>query len=344
MRRLCLTFFALLVVLTGGQSASAQALPREPAATRFASYNIQWFSEDSNPGRLLNLKTIIERLDAQVICLQEIQSKKALEQIFNQDWQIAIADLPTEDQETAVVVKKPLKLIESGLIFTTKDLDYAFPGGRDVMRAVVETPSGEKFTVYSIHAKSRRGGRIPTDLQRQMAAGMLSSYIKWKGEPNVVVAGDFNDSPYDLSLNILETGILNSTPGALPADATPNLINLFESIYSNDGVSIGLQDKYEGTDMIPRVNGAAAENEKFRGKVYRYPQDLAVTQTLFDQILVSTELKKKFANKVGIYSRAEALRGTLGRVRRDNATGVTTYLEKGSLASDHLPVFADFNL
>ena len=86
------------------------------------------------------------------------------------------------------------------------------------------------------------------------------------------------------------------------------------------------------------VKDARSENERTRGIEYKYPDDLKVTQVLFDQILISPSLAKE-ASKAQIYSGIDALRGTPSRTTRDAAGA--KYTEKGSRTSDHLPVFVD---
>jgi endonuclease/exonuclease/phosphatase family metal-dependent hydrolase len=319
--------------------ASASANRPQTGDMRVMTYNIEWFSEDANPFRIEKLKSILEATNPTVVAVQEVQSKAALAQIFGNDWTIAIKDDPAEFQETGVVVRKPYEVVESDTVFKDPGLDFAFPGGRNIFRAVVKAPSGELTTFYSVHWKSRGGGRIHTDFQREAAAGMLAAYIKGKKEPNVVVLGDFNDCPDDVSVNVLETGNILAA-GGRPEKRDSLLINLCEPLYDVDAITHGLSALYQGGDAPAAVvKGAKDQNEKLRGKDYNYPGDVHIEQILFDQILVSPALAKRTAPAV-IFTSREALEGRTGTTRRD-ADGKATYEEKGTRASDHLPVYAD---
>lgn len=321
---------------------AGQAQSTSNGTVRVMNYNIQWFSENADPGRIANIKSILDQVKPQIVAVQEIESRAALRQIFDDQWEIAMVDDRKEAQEVGIAVRKPFKLVSSGLIFDTPSLDFAFPGRRDVMRAVIEAPNGKQFSVYSLHMKSRRGGRIETDPQREMAASLLAAYLITQKDEKAVVMGDLNDSPDDRSVNILETGDLRAKGGKAES-ANPLLVNLMDELYRTDHVSIGLDRRWLGDPIEPVVEGAYAENERLRGTVHTFPQDVKVTQILFDQILVSANLAPNVQGKATIFSGEAALRGNRGRTNVGE-DGTVTYTEKGSQASDHLPVYADIRI
>lgn len=324
--------FPLAVLLVVGVGGALGLAPRRAETMRVAAYNIEWFSEDANPGRVENLKSVVANLRADVISLEEVQSRKALAQIFGDEWEIGIADLPEEDQEEAIAVRKPHRLVSSELVFRDKGLDFGFPGGRDVLRSVVETSGGARLVFYSVHMKSRSGGRLKTDVQRQQGCGLLAAYIRGRRETSAIVLGDFNDAPEDTSLAILSTGDLMAKAGDHAKG--PLLVNPFQDLYTKDYVTFGLPPEASS----PVVPLARSENERTRDIDYRYPQDLKVTQTLMDQILHSPGM----TGTAGVYVAADALRGTAGRTRRTDAG--TEYTVKGTRASDHLPVTLDLTI
>lgn len=310
---------------------------------RVATYNIEWFGEEANPARVANLKSVIKSIDANVVGMQEIASKKALTQVFDDEWQLGIKDDPADYQEPAIAVKKPLVLESYGLVFPGPALDYAFPNARDVLRAVVATPSGQRFTCYVVHLKSRRGGRANTDPQREMATGLIAAYIAGRPEERyALVMGDMNDAPDDRSVNILETGDLLASGGRPERRAKTLMVNPMEPLYDQDAVTYGVNDRFNGTELEARVEGAKAENEKFRGQNPNYPADYRVTQTLLDQILVTPGLAQRMVGGATIYGGIDALRGRGGRTTL--VDGKPDYVEKGDLASDHLPVVVEFSL
>lgn len=307
-------------------------------SARFATYNIQWLSEDAHPDRVNRLKNIFRSVNADVIGLQEISSRKALEQFFDSNYTIAIMDEVDEDQEVALVVRKPYRVESYTTLFRGKELDFPFPGKRDVLWAVVVGPTGEKFSVYVLHNKSRGGGRMNTDPQRQMAMGMLAAWIAQRPKEHHVVLGDLNDAPDDVSVNILETGNL-AVEGGRVSSSKPLMVNLMEPLYDKDYVTLGLNKVYQDQPLEPIMNRAKSENERFRGKEYRFPDDVLTEGVLFDQILVSPGLAPRAATPM-IFSGKDALEGTTGRTSK-NAEGRAVYTEKGTGASDHLPVFVD---
>lgn len=337
-----LSVIAAIALIAGGQFAYSKNAKKSlgPIDIRVAAYNIGWYSENSNPKRNENLKSVISNLKAEVIALEEIQSRAALSQIFDNNWQIGIADEESEDQEVAIAVKKPNKLISSELIFKGEKFDYAFPGKRDLLRSVVELPNGTQLVFYTVHMKSRSGGRLQTDAQREMGAGLIAGYIAGQKDENSIVLGDFNDSPSDRSLSIFETGNLKAEAGH-DGRKGPFLANLFEDLNDKDAVSFDLYSYYTDEDLEPYIKGAKADNDRLRGKEFRFPQDVKVPQILFDQILVSPRLA--IGAKAGVYAKADALRGDPGKQTR-NAEGRAVYRYKGSLASDHLPVYADLTV
>lgn len=75
-------------------------------------------------------------------------------------------------------------------------------------RVRIATYNIENLQTEVHHAKSRFGGRHTTDPRREGAARRLVHKLEraYHDEPYVLV-GDFNDSPDDRSLNILEAGL-----------------------------------------------------------------------------------------------------------------------------------------
>lgn len=313
-------------------------MPTKPqGAVRLMVYNLEWWNDQVSPERVQNLKRIFDDIQPDVVAFAEVQNLASLRKFLGDEWQIAMEDAEDEAQETAVAVRKPLQLKAFRLLFPDPRRDFAFPGRRDVMESTVETPSGEVLRVYSNHWKSRRGGRLQTDPQRIAAAEYTAAYLLKNRIENAVFMGDLNDTPDDQSLQILESGDSKAKGGS--PDRHRVLVNLMEGLYDRDGVTIGLAELYRGQPVAPFVAGAKADSERLRGVDYRFPQDVRVTQTLFDQILVSPPLAKRVKGDPIIYANPVALAGTRSRVQVTDA-GVQ-YTQQGSRVSDHLPVFVD---
>lgn len=336
--------FAFAAFAVASLAFAQTPVPNKPSDhTRLMTYNIQWFHKGVSDGRITNLKSTLKSVNPDIVGVQEVEGRTALKRVFDNDWQIGIADLPDEFQEVGIAVKRPYQLVSYELEFTGKPLDYAFPGHRDVLRAVIKMPSEKELIVYVHHMKSRSGGRMQTDPQRQMAAGMLASYIKWRGDQNVIVMGDMNDAPNDRTANILESGDVNAKAG--DEKDFRLLANITQELAEKDYITFDLHSLYFGEPGVKAiVSGAKADNDRLRDRDYRFPQDVKVPQAFFDQIFCSPNIYARGANAF-VYDGEDALRGLGGRVKvsEDPNTGARTveYLEEGTRASDHLPVYAD---
>ena len=330
--------FVLSLSILGACSRIGQAdQTRTQNSLRIATYNIQWFSEEANPDRISNIRAVFKDLAPDLVAFQEVQSLKAAKQIFDESYEIGMLDAPDEQQECGLAVKKPSVLVSTEAVFPEQNLDDAFPGRRDVIRCVVQTPNEKQLIVYVVHMKSRRGGRMQTDSRRQMACSLLAAYIRGRSEEkNVVVLGDFNDNPRDVSLNILESGDLMAK-GGTNQSSQRLLVNLSDPLADRDYVTEGVSPN-DLSKGLPIVSGASADNDRLRDKDYQFPQDVKVTQILFDQILVSHSLFL-LTSGAHIYAGTRAMAGSLGRTQVTDA-GVE-YLEKGDRASDHLPTYCD---
>ncbi|MBL1150366.1 MAG: hypothetical protein AKCLJLPJ_02257 [Fimbriimonadales bacterium] len=308
-------------------------IPEKQSGLRIATYNIAWMGEGMTPERVANLRSVLANLKADIVAVQEAESLKAMRRVFGREWQIAMLNDPSELQELALAVRLPSKVLSRSMVFPDSSLDDAFPGKRDVLRVVVRPPSGNDIVFYVVHMKSRRGGRIETDPQRIKACALLASRLEKSKDERIVVLGDFNDYPDDRSVNILETGDPNAR-GEMEERPGRLFINLAEDLAKRECVSLELHARFRGRPMQPVVYGARWDNNRLRGVKYRFPDDVNVTQALFDQILISHSLKDAVIGRPFVYAGADALRGAEAR-RLEGGR------QEGSLASDHLPVCVD---
>ena len=332
-KRVWKTYFAPLILLL------FFACGPQPAEIKIATYNIYWLDDGISAARQERLQTVINELDADIIGFQEIQSKSALERILPDDYTIGMRDDPEELQELAIAVREPYEITDLKMVFPEKVHDHAFPRKRDLLQAYVEG-YGRRLIVLIHHAKSRSGGRAKTDARREASAARIMNHLASRVKHDyIVLLGDFNDNPDDRSLNILEYG----NPDALGGkdDNMPDtfLFNTTESLLDSNYCSYGynyLYDKIESDTFDPMVQGARAENNKWRGIDHDFMRDVKVKAILFDQILVSQNLKDHVLSS-GIFTHAEAVRGTRSRIRFSD--GEIVYTTRGDFASDHVPVW-----
>lgn len=310
----------------------------EVGTIRVASWNTGWLLEATDAERLRNINSVVRSLQPHILGLQEIESRAALRRVLPAEYEIAMVDDPEEDQELALAVRKPATVVgKAQMLFADAKHDYAFPSRRDLLKVHIRSPDGQDIYCYVVHYKSRGGGRLETDPSRVAASRLILDYLRSRTERNVIVLGDFNDTPGDTSVDILESGRYD---GKLKGETF--LVNLMQPFYDEDFVTQGYFRLYRGTPKKPIVRGAKADNDRLRGTDYLFPRDVKVTQALFDQILVSKHLSSG-VDQAAIYFGKNALTGSESDVRRDKE-GVATINRQGTLASDHLPVYADINL
>lgn len=308
----------------------------EAGTIRVATWNIGWLLEGTGEERLRNVKSVVESLRPHILAVQEVESRVALRQALPPDYEIAMADDPLEDQELALAVRKPAVIVgKAEMLFADAKHDYAFPSRRNLLKVRVKIGSRDIYC-YVAHYKSRGGGRLETDPSRVAASRFILDYLRSRKDRNVVVLGDFNDTPGDESVDILESGNYDGKQ-----NGESYLVNLMQPFYDDDYVTQGYFRMYRGAATEPIVRGAKADNDRLRGTDYLFPRDVNVTQALFDQILVSPSLSVR-ATDAAIYFGKNALSGRESDVKR-NKEGVATINRHGTLASDHLPVYADFN-
>jgi hypothetical protein len=174
-----------------------------------------------------------------------------------------------------------------------------------------------------VHLKSRVGGRNTTQFQRVEGARKIVNAIetRFDGKP-LVIGGDWNDNPDDISLNILETGDPNAAFGPPKATDPVFLINLMEPLLNAGHVSHGKSESHiQPNGKINTIDAnSRTRNKNGLGK------NTNTGAILFDQILVSDELHAfHIADSARIFDGGIALQGG------------------ANAASDHLPVLAKFN-
>lgn len=301
---------------------------------RVATYNIKFLDAGKLPdegNRQDKLRQVLELLEADVIGMQEIDDRAALEAVFSPiDWHLIIDDDSGNTQDLALAVRRPLEVIGVSPDLDAGDDEFLFaheantwfPKNRDVLAVRVRVPGEDtEFTVMVHHAKSRFGGRASTDFRREGASERMVQLLETDfHEDAFILLGDFNDAPDDRSLNILETGDPNATAG--PEEiAGPFLVNLTEPLYAQGHVSFGRKSNDVHNGQINTVDpGARDRNNQLRGT------DAHTGDQLFDQILVPPQMLERYvAGSAAVFD-----------------VGLAAIGNNTNRASDHLPVFADF--
>jgi endonuclease/exonuclease/phosphatase family metal-dependent hydrolase len=310
----------------------------QPHSARVMTYNVQFFNTEAAnyPPRVDRLRQILSDIGPDVVAIEEVEDRAAMHLVFPPDqWQILMDDDSVDKQDTAIAVRRPWSITNAPADLDADDPQFLAPGDavesyfpirRDALFAQVATPGGDPaFTVVAVHAKARVGGRTNTDPRRIGASRFLLDQFRTrlKGQ-NIVLMGDFNDSPDDVSLNILETGDPNAPAGANPWPSD-YMVNLLQPLWEKGQVTEGASDR-----RLDRKTGlvnnsypdARSRNNNARGR------NAGTGPIMFDQILVSKALAPGSNPEPGkIYLKPIALTGP----------GYTR-------PSDHLPVYADIKI
>ena len=225
-----------------------KARPKTKGALRFATYNAEnLFDRKDDPNqsgeyddikeatseaRLKAVAKAIRELDADVLCLQEIESKECLEWFrdtylkgMGYDY-VASEDVSYyRGVEQSVLSRVPIvrAQVSSGQDLVISDMEsrrtpdeakrlggeWAKPGGklpdvfqRSPLKVDLKTKDGYEFTVFVVHLKA---GAF--DHQRELEALQTEQFVeamlKENPDANVAVLGDFNSQPNAMSAKVL---------------------------------------------------------------------------------------------------------------------------------------------
>lgn len=305
-----------------------------------ATYNIKFLDAEKLPTqgeRETRLETVIEQLNADVIGLQEINDRDALAAVFDtNEWALIIDDDSGDAQDLAIAVRKSSLTVsgvnpdmdadDDNFLFPSSTDNTGFPRRRDVLAVQLNVKNeNASFVLLVHHAKARIGGRANTTRRRVAAAQELVRKMEQRfDETDFILVGDFNDTPDDASLNVLETGDPNAST---EMENSPGefLINLTEPAWAAGYITHGFNTRHvEGDRLVPIDSGARLRNFELRNSNDRpRSRDL---RNLLDQILIPSRMLPRY-----VVGSAQVFDGT-----------VAVEGPKKERPSDHLPVWAMF--
>jgi len=301
---------------------------------RIATWNVKAFGREGpvEPARLQRARAVIERLDADVVAVQEMESRAAMELLFPPDqWQNVIDDDNADGLQLALAVRRPLIVAtrdgdldadDEDYLFPGQEFDWVFPYRRDVLVAAIRVPGRElPFGVMVVHQLSRNRGRAASNERRVGASTELALRLKERFSRSAyVLLGDFNDNPDDQSLNILEQGNPDA-PFEVENRADALLTNLAEELLAAGQVSWGRDEQDVREGRIDTIDPASRSRNASLRRTDEHTGDI-----LFDQLLVSQVMLPAYvAGSVRVFDDPVAVEGGWDHC-----------------PSDHLPVYADF--
>jgi endonuclease/exonuclease/phosphatase family metal-dependent hydrolase len=198
-----------------------------------------------------------------IICLQEIESEKVLKdlaagQLAKQHYRwIALGGPVGSAIKCGFLSRYPFVSIRAHSLSDA----WGYGAGRDILEGTFdlgskagmpEDPSkavvNNLLTVFVCHWKSRKEGAAETEAARIGASRLVAARLKEIGETdpgrNIVICGDFNESPDEFS----------RAAGKYPTGLMPDYAEFFE-----DRTNTGLYPSPDWFDKVLRVSGSPAK-------------------------------------------------------------------------------------
>jgi len=294
------SILAFLSVITGcehPEESSPKSDIENNMPIKVATWNVEHLAFPSNTGckprseqDILNLKEYAKSLDANIIGLQEVASKKALNAIFpEKDWQIIMSDradspsyecrgngLTSTQQKVAFAVHKSISVIE---VNNNNQFNLEMPGLRNGLAIKVNTPLGNT-EILNVHLKS---GCFVDDYSQSdrkacqvfaKQAPIIDSWLEQReiaGTPYIML-GDFNHR-------------LASSENKLFKVLDNNSNNKISSMHLTTQKLIGCHPRYPAPIDHIIIGGNADFSEK-SAKVHNY-KDMNEDAMLSDHCAVS---------------------------------------------------------
>ncbi|TAH34456.1 MAG: endonuclease/exonuclease/phosphatase family protein [Planctomycetota bacterium] len=195
--------------------AAAAATAQAPAA-RVATWNLEnlydvfddpWTQDEitqpqyASEGRLQRLAQVIRDLDADVLCVQEVENRYVLEKFVQEHLSgSGYAVVQFEGNDGRGIDVALLSRLPVGPVTSYRHVEFTGAGGRkqrflrDLLRVRIGAPLNAD--VYVVHLKSQIGGDEADAVraaEAQAAAAILAGELQSDAGYRALVAGDFND-------------------------------------------------------------------------------------------------------------------------------------------------------
>ena len=178
----------------------------------------------------------IQRLNADVYALQEIDDLEALEELDEilTNYTSYVVPENYNNLTLAYLVKNDIKVINYISIYASSSYNSMFAGRPPLLIELIH--SGMTYYLINVHLKCCGDGTINTadysdeEYRRLQAVNQLKTYIDSYLPENVIVLGDYNDLLEDNIYNNVFQSILDDTENYLFADLP--ILNLPTSQWS----------------------------------------------------------------------------------------------------------------
>jgi predicted extracellular nuclease len=197
--------------------------------------------------KLINLSSVIMSMNRgkgpDLLGLCEVENKSVIESLLdylNPGYEILHIDSPDgRGIDNALIYKKDL----FSLVYSSADtVDLGEENTRSILHGRFKLKNDAVISVYVNHWPSRRGGEA-SELKRIKAAETLRKSIKNNDKKDyLIIMGDFNDEPENISVD----SVLN----AGPYSARKDLINLAYDLSISGEGSYKYRDTWNMLDQI----------------------------------------------------------------------------------------------
>jgi len=235
----------------------------------------EW-TEERFEKKMFNMARVIRSMNdnrgPDIIGFAEVENQKVLELMVEKhladlNYQIVYKESPDNRGIDVGLIFKKDKFTFLSMSADTVVLSDKYPT-RLILNANIVTKSKDTLHIFANHWPSRRGGSDASEKNRVAAAQTLKNKIDElftkSGKANIIVFGDFNDEPADVSIK--ET--LNAQPltcselKKLPKGYTKSLYNLAFNKKMNGGGSYKYQSEWDMIDQII-ISGNLLTNKAF---------------------------------------------------------------------------------
>ncbi|ELA7337578.1 MULTISPECIES: endonuclease/exonuclease/phosphatase family protein [Vibrio] len=330
-----LLYFSSLFLIISTKFVRAEPSDTDTLTFSVATYNVKFLSACMQKERQKNFQQVVDHLEGvDIVALQEVRDRFAAEYYFDPEkWVIILDDDSTDDMNLAFAVRKGVDYtLASGAVKNADSiLDFVFDkhnpnfiDERRVLKLIVSTDAGGVL-VLNHHAKSRYSGRLDTETTRVNASLDILDFIDSSSYDQVVLLGDFNDTPDDASLNTLEAGAFS--PQTLENVPGSYFVNLSEPLVAQNKVSYGLKSNAKTDALIELVDPVVPDSRQTN--LDNYAASAEVTHGMYDQILATPAFISAYNNQKYAYT-FEEIAAVVGN--------------EDTRASDHIPVIATFGI
>ncbi len=259
---------------------------------------LQW-TQERYEAKQLNLAKVVEAMQfPSLLGMTEIENDKVLQDLVNQsvmknsDYKFVHFESPDERGIDVALLYKTAD-------FTVKNSAYIrikMPNSSDKTRDILQVTGalkGQPLTVFVNHFPSRRGDKGDSEDKRIYVAEQLRKAVDdvFKKDKNmgVVVMGDFNDAPSDISMSqtlkaqewtqstTTETPILYNLAAPIDINTEGSIYYKGWSVFDQIIVSNNLVDKTDKKETIFKQdfmiykdkNGNKLPNRTYTGPIYR---------------------------------------------------------------------------